>query len=521
MKKRIALFICIVMSLCIATGVLTSCGKNPANPANLSDYLVIDENTQYQTITGFGASAAWWAQTVPQNSASAAALAQSLYSGQGIGLSIYRYNIGGGSWDYNAYNDHGAGDFVVFPEYRNTRSAFIAENYDNNLSAKENFANPANYDFTRDANALEFMKLCATQSGSTVERIILFANSPHYLLTVSGKTNGDYAYQSNLPAENYEAYCEYLMRYLDYVVNGLGLTVDAVSAINEPQHSWGGENSPQEGCHYEPEELAAFYDVFHGYLEKFNAENGTNVKMDVFESGNFDVYKSKGRIMEYIYAMSKYDYFKEIDTISVHSYGSPTSVEARQSFMYMLKNLYGESIEVEMSEICYMEAGLDEGMTSALWLSEVMYKDFVYLDSKAWCWWMATSCDDYNDGIVSWMWGSEDGEVKPTKRYFVMGNYSKFLSAGDKRIEGYIDNASDGVFASIFKRDDGSIIVVLTNTGSKNITLNLPDGYVGKEAWETSEYCNLEKVSQGDFSSTYVASPGSVTTIVLAKRDVK
>ena len=48
--------------------------------------------------------------------------------------------------------------------------------------------------------------------------------------------------------------------------------------------------------------------------------------MDVFESGNYDVYKSKGRVMEYVYAMSKYDYFDEIDTLSVHSYGSPTSV---------------------------------------------------------------------------------------------------------------------------------------------------------------------------------------------------
>ena len=187
--------------------------------------------------------------------------------------------------------------------------------------------------------------------------------------------------------------------------------------------------------------------------------------------------------------------------------------------MYMLDNLYGDSIQVEMSEICYMEAGLDEGMTSALWLSEVMYKDFVYMDSKAWCWWMATSCDDYNDGIVSWMWGSEDGEVNPTKRYFVMGNYSKFLSAGDKRIEGCVDNASDGVFASVFRRSDGSIIVVLTNTGSENITLNLPEGYVGKEAWETSENRNLERVNQSDFAGSYVAAPGSVTTIVLAKQN--
>ena len=517
MKKRTVFAICIVLSLCFTLGVATACGENPANPQGLDNYLVIDADKEYQSATGFGASAAWWAQTVPVGSQSATDLATDLYSEEGIGLSIYRYNIGGGSWDYDAYNDHGAGDFVVFPEYRNTQSAFIADNYDESKSAKDNFADPANYDFSKDANALEFMKLCATQENSSVERIILFANSPHYLLTVSGKTNGEYEYQSNLPEENYEAYCEYLIRYLDYVVNGLGLEVEAVSAINEPQHAWGGENSPQEGCHYEPEELAAFYDVFHGYLEKFNAENDANVKMDVFESGNYDVYKSKGRVMEYIYAMSKYDWFEEIDTISVHSYGSPVSVEARESFVYMLNNLYGDRINIEMSEICYMEAGLDDGMDSALWLSEVMNKDFVNLRARAWRWWMATSCDDYNDGIVTWMWGSENGEVRPTKRYWVMGNYSKFVDTGDKRVEGYVDNASDGVFATVFKKADGRIVVVLTNAGKSATDINLPAGYATLQAWETSADKDLEQVYDGNYGTTYNAPAGSVTTIILSK----
>lgn len=517
MKKKCVLAICIAFLLCFLAGAFAACKTNPLNPDGLDNYLAIDPDKEYQSVTGFGASAAWWAQTVPVGSQSATDLAESLYSEAGIALSIYRYNIGGGSWDYNAYNEHGAGDFVVFPEYRNTQSAFIADNYDESLSAAENFADPDNYDFSKDENALEFMKLCATQEGSTVERIILFANSPHYLLTVSGKTNGDYAYQSNLPAENYDAYCEYLIKYLDYVVNGLGLEVEAVSAINEPQHSWGGEDAPQEGCHYEPKELAAFYDKFYGYLKEFNAANGTNVKMDVFESGNYDVYKSKGRVMEYIYEMSKYDYFDEIDTISVHSYGSPTSVEARESFIYMLRNLYGDKINIEMSEICDMTAGLDAGMDSALWLSEVMNKDFVDLGARAWCWWMAASCDDYNDGIVTWMWGTEDGKVTPTKRYWVMGNYSKFLDTGDVRIEGSIDRASNGVFATVFKKADGRIVVVLTNAGDSEKKINLPAGYASLQAWETSADKDLENVYDGACGRAYTAAAGSVTTLILSK----
>lgn len=130
---------------------------------------------------------------------------------------------------------------------------------------------------------------------------------------------------------------------------------------------------------------------------------------------------------------------------------------------------------------------------------------------------MATSCDDYNDGIVTWMWGSEDGEVKPTKRYYVMGNYSRFLDSGDKRIEGYVDNADDGVFATVFKKGNGDIVVVLTNTGNKKAVINLPDGYTIEEAYETSAEMDLKKVATVNSDNAYTASSGSVTTLILSK----
>ena len=86
MKKKLIFAICIAFSLCITLGAFAACDKNPLNPDGSENYLVVDESKEYQTVNGFGASAAWWAQTVPAGSQSATDLATSLYSEDGIGL---------------------------------------------------------------------------------------------------------------------------------------------------------------------------------------------------------------------------------------------------------------------------------------------------------------------------------------------------------------------------------------------------------------------------------------------------
>ena len=60
--------------------------------------LTIDANKKGEILDGFGASACWWSQ-IAGNSENAEEVAKLLYSKEGLGLNIYRYNIGAGSKD--------------------------------------------------------------------------------------------------------------------------------------------------------------------------------------------------------------------------------------------------------------------------------------------------------------------------------------------------------------------------------------------------------------------------------------
>lgn len=47
-----------------------------------------------QTVKGFGTSSCWWSQYCAGNAANE--LSELLYGKDGLGLNIYRYNVGGG-----------------------------------------------------------------------------------------------------------------------------------------------------------------------------------------------------------------------------------------------------------------------------------------------------------------------------------------------------------------------------------------------------------------------------------------
>lgn len=88
----------------IAFGVIGTDSKVVYGQSNLvnankngSNTTVIDVNTNYQIMNGFGASACWWSQDVGAWD-NADEIMQALYdSDKGIGLNIYRYNLGAGS----------------------------------------------------------------------------------------------------------------------------------------------------------------------------------------------------------------------------------------------------------------------------------------------------------------------------------------------------------------------------------------------------------------------------------------
>jgi O-glycosyl hydrolase len=160
-----------------------------------------------QTIEGFGASGAWWAQDIGGwDDGSRERIVQLLFDQQeGIGLSIYRYNIGGGD-----------GETIPDP-WRRAETFEIAQ---------------GQYDWHRDANAIWILK-AAHEAG--VEHFVAFANSPPDRMTVSGRTNGDPDQLSNLSPEMYPQFAQYLVDVIRHLQKEEGIPIGWLSPINEPQ----------------------------------------------------------------------------------------------------------------------------------------------------------------------------------------------------------------------------------------------------------------------------------------------
>ena len=490
--------------------------------------ITVDLNDERQTVQGFGASMAWTFQRLGLEGTDEVKekSIEMLYGDSGLRLNIARFNIGGGSLDSNL-DDVVPYCYDWFDPDRRAESFFVAENYldADDATLKAAFADENNYDFTRDAGALEMLDMAL--AAGNIDKIVFFANSPHYLMTVSGTCTGAEVQQNNLKEEFYEAYCDYLLIIVDNIVkehlSGLENVPEVViSPVNEPQWDWGGDGASQEGCHFDPEPLAAFYDVFLDKLEAFNDANGTSYECDVLESGNYKFYIDRKDIKEYLEAMSKYDYFDEIEYISAHSYGADDSKKHREKYQnYIDKNYPGLGISI--TEYCEMESGRYDTIESGLLLGNVISRDLTMLDAIDWNWWLAVSPCDYNDGLVYWD-VIEDGTQKLSvlKRYYVMGQFSRYIENGDVRVGATCSDLTGwaNLDYSAYKRADGTVVVVIINNSKsdKNVTVGGLGDYtkatvVCTTAEEQSGWNEVETVWSGK-----VALPAqSITTYVLSK----
>lgn len=476
----------------------------------------IDLQAEEQTLGGFGASSAWIYQELglPQYEEQANRAIDMLYGDDGLELNIFRYNIGGGSadaaldsvWPYNS----GAIDSA-----RRAESFFIAENYD----APEDFLKEENYDFDGRDVAVQGMLKRALDTGN-ITRVVFFANSPHYLMTLSGVCTGEYEYQNNLNPDFYDEYSEYLLicvkgLYDKYLADMPQVEV-LISPVNEPQWKWGGEGSTQEGCHYDADVLAAFYDVFFEKLDEFNLENGTSFKADVFESGNYKFYLIDDDIRNYLEEMSKYDYFERIEEISVHAYGAEDSKAHRRRFASFMDKNY-PNIAVTSTEFCELQGGEFNTIESGMLLAKVVLRDLTMINATQWSWWLSVAKGGYNDGLVYWNQEREP-DIWVLKRYYTFGQMTKFLEEGDVRVQCKLSDTTGwaGVDIGVFKKSDGSVTAVIINDGrAKDLKLNGLEEFsnTSVSVTTTTQEKNWEE-SSAVFSGSVHLEEDSVTTFV-------
>lgn len=469
--------------------------------------ITLDTGKRYQTTEGFGASSAWIYQDMynlePDLQDEAMEL---LYGDSGLMLNTFRYNVGGGS---NEIGGYGAGSL------NGTNSYFIAERFTGDYSV---FADESNYDFTKCAVVDDMLRQALAKGNIT--HVVFFANSPHYLMTKNGKTHGEVEYENNLKEEAYGAFADYLLVSVNYIYENIICDYDPeikvyISPVNEPQWKWGGEGASQEGCHYDPEPLGRFYDVFYDKITAYNEANGTSFVMDIFESGNYKIPDSSD-VKKYLKELEKYDWFREIDNISVHSYGTNNSKYYKDVFADYMDGKYPDK-KISVTEYCVLEPGVVKDMSMGIYNAQTILRDLRDLGAVSWSWWLSVSQGDYEDGLIYWNKTESGNVINKYKRYYVMGQFSRYVPEGSVRVEAkYSDFLGfNGVDCVAFERPDGKTALIVINAGSSEKKIKLNAEFSSYVKVVTDENVNWQE-SEGVFDGTLTLSPTSVTTYVLS-----
>ena len=533
-KKVLRVVICLVCAILLVGCVLgiyalaVTCGTTT---------ITLDTSKRYQTMEGFGASSAWIYQDLGdlEDEGFKNTAMEMLYGDSGLALNTFRYNVGAGGTEIeNGYED----------SVRAAESFFVADNFNGDYKV---FADENNYDFATKDQAMLDMFDRALATGN-IKQVVFFANSPHYLMTKNGKTNGTNEYDNNLKESCYEAFSQYILVIVNYLYDNYICKYDKdievlISPVNEPQWKWGGPYATQEGCHFDPKPLAKFYDVFYNNLKAFNLSHNTKFVMDIFESGNYKmILSTRTKFNEYMTEFEKYDFFKDVKHISLHSYGADLSIFHRELFAdYMAK--YYPGISITMSEYCTLEwghdktlIGVDESIDMGFKCGKVIMRDINMLNVTQWSWWLSIARGGYEDGLVYWLQdndGSHSEEVKRyyadesgknflgvSKRYYAMKHFSNNIKRDSVRIS---SNYSDfvginGVECTAFKNPDDSITVIVLNDSNKSHKINLKGlkGYNGVKEMLTDDKVDWQ-VKEYSFGGSVKVSAKSITSFVLTK----
>jgi len=463
-----------LLLIAVVCGSATVLAAGPAQAARqAAGVIAIDPKAPRQTVRGFGASGAWWAQHVGRwPEACRKPILDLLFTERGAHLSVYRFNVGAG--DGREIRDR----------WRRTETFETA---------------PGQYDWTRDAGAVAVLGEVRARG---VERFVFFANSPPARLTRSGRVSGGEGGGPNLRDDARDAFARYLVDVASHFRRTLDLPHVAVSPVNEPQWRWGKDGRGQEGCHYTPEQTAG---VVRAVVERVRT-SGEPLRVEAPESGKWG-----GEAAAYADALfADADLRRTLGEFAVHSYWSDRRQKA--ALARHVRERY-PGVGFAMTEWCQMTRGRDTGMASALVLAGTVHDDLTVADVATWQLWIAVSRYNYHDGLI---YVDERAQTfETTKRLWALGNYSRFVRPGAARVD--VTACPEGLRASAFLAPGKDrLVCVVINAGDALVRARIepgaPTAVRVPRAYVTSDRFDLARRVQ--VSSTVAFLPKSVTTVV-------
>jgi O-glycosyl hydrolase len=437
----------------------------------------VNFNTKYQTFEGWGTSLAWWANVVggypdANRNDYVARVFDPTY---GLGLNVVRYNIGGGeNPKYLAPNNQ-------YLQYRANMPGFLS-------------SATASYDWTQDANQRWVLQQ-SIQKGVTIAEA--FSNSPPWWMTNSSSVTGATDGGNNLNPSYNSAFADYLTSVAQQYHDTWGITFRTLEPFNEPSSTWWKFGGGQEGSGFDASTQNSFIKVLGASLA---AKNMTYTSVSASDENSIDQAVDTYAAMD----SSALGYVGQVNT---HTYGGSN----RNTLMAYAANAN--------KRLWVSEYG--DGDATGLTMAAQILTDLKGMQPKSWIYWQAVDNSGGWGFLNNALDGSNNYGYAFNEKYYVMGNFSKFIRPGYQFIN--IDDSN-----SIAAYDGkGALVIVTVNseTTAQEVTYNLQNvpAAMGAGPWNVQVYRTsatenlaaqpLFQVSDGTFYRRIPAK--SVNTFVI------
>ena len=480
-----------VLLLALAA-ITTSC-----SPQADINYQIIPEQPQ-QTMDHFSASDAWSMHIIgkwPQEKQDQ--VADWLFSNdndangkpKGIGLSLWRFNVGAGS------TEQGEASQIGSPWMRT-----------------ECFLQPdGSYDWDKQQGQRNFLRL-AKERG--VNKFLAFLNSPPVYFTQNGlATNTGRDGTLNLKAEHYEDFARFLANVIKGVEKKDGIKFDYLSPFNEPDGHWNWIGPKQEGTPATKKEIARAVRL----ISKEFVKEGIDTEITICEASDYRcMFSTHMTNHERGYEIQSFFCPDSVDTylgntpnvphlIAGHSYWTNTPLESLRDYRRQLRDTLDKyKVDFWQTETCIMGndeeigggGGFDHTMKTALYVARIIHHDIVYAGARSWQWRRAIG-GDYKDGLLREYTDPDlhDGKVEDSKLLWILGNYSRFIRPGAVRMSikatdksGQVipegDTDPQGLMCSAYQNTNGQWVMVVINYADqeKNFTFKVDGSKV--KSWQ-------------------------------------
>ncbi len=491
--------------------------------------IVINPTEEYQTIEDFGASDCWTADVVGKywGTTQKEFIAEKLFSQEldskgnpkGIGLSNWRMNLGAGTSEQGSAS--GLTDAVRRSE------CFLKSD--------------GTYDWTKQAGQQYFMQK-AKEYGC--ENFLFFSNTPPVYFTKNGKGFANSGESTcNLKSDKFTDFAEFMATVTEHFWDE-GYHIKYISPVNEPQYDWTGG---QEGSPWQNSDIKKLVTELNKSLVQRNSET----KIMIPEAGSWDKLSGgSGRASNQIYNFfdsKSTNYIGNLPAVEKmaagHSYWTfSTNATLKKVRTDLWNSAKTYSLKAAQTEWSLLDAAptTDTGfpasydaathMDLALFMGKLIYCDLAFANVSSWSYWTSLATEVYsqksrffllrltpsngNGGYDSYASLFNGGKVESTPNLWALGNYSRFIRPGYKRIR--MDGASEMnhiLGTAYISPNNSRIVTVYVNTSAQmqfaNIAFKELNGAPAKiRKYVTSSSATLTK--EATLAETYTEKVMSI-----------